>query len=174
MTLQRIYLIGFMGSGKSFVGRRLSKALGVTFVDLDRLLEQTYHLSINDFFTRYGENAFRQAEKSVLHSSQYLSSGIISTGGGTPCYFDNISWMKENGYTVYLKMSAGALCHRLMESKKPRPLLRDVNGCDLLPFIEAKLKDREAYYSQADLIYPGENLSITEFSAKLKEVLNID
>jgi|APHig6443718053_1056840.scaffolds.fasta_scaffold19573_4 shikimate kinase len=159
-----------MGSGKSFVGRKLSKILDLPFIDLDQLLEQTYHLSVNDFFNRYGEDAFRQAERSILLSTEQLITGIISTGGGTPCYYDNMSWMKANGYTVYLRMNAKALCYRLKESKKPRPLIRDLGSNDLLPFIEAKLIEREVFYSQADLVYQGENLSVSAFAERLSGI----
>src|ERR1700743_1134093 len=154
-----IFLIGFMGSGKTTLGRKLASRMGYEFIDLDHKLEQQVELSIAEYFSFFGEDAFRKLESEVLKKTLYPENVVISTGGGLPCYFDNMDWMKANGKVVYINLSPKTLADRLENGKEERPLLQDKHGDDLVLFIEQKLAEREKYYSQANIIADG--LSLT-------------
>jgi shikimate kinase len=155
----KIFLIGFMGSGKTTLGRKLAARMGCEFIDLDHKLEQQVELSIAEYFSIFGEDAFRKLESEVLKKTIYSDNVIISTGGGLPCYFDNMEWMKANGKVIYIKLSPKTLADRLESGKEERPLLQDKHGDDLIAFIEQKLAEREGFYSQANIIADG--LSLT-------------
>ena len=163
----KIFLIGFMGSGKTTLGRKLAARMGYEFIDLDHKLEQQVELSIAEYFQIFGEDAFRQLESEVLKKTLYPDNAIISTGGGLPCYFDNMDWMKANGKSVYIKLSPKTLADRLETGKEERPLLQDKHGDALVGFIEQKLNEREKFYSQANIIVDG--LSLT--AEKLEQVI---
>jgi len=163
----KIFLIGFMGSGKTTLGRKLASRLGYEFIDLDHKLEQQVELSIAEYFQIFGEDAFRKLESEVLKKTLYPDNAIISTGGGLPCYFDNMGWMKANGKSIYIKLSPKTLADRLERGKEERPLLQDKHGDALVDFIEQKLGEREKFYSQASIIVDG--LSLT--AEKLEQVI---
>ncbi len=163
----KIFLIGFMGSGKTTLGRKLASKMGYEFIDLDHKLEQQVELSIAEYFSFFGEDAFRKLESTVLKKTPYPENVVISTGGGLPCYFDNMDWMKANGKVVYIKLSPKTLADRLESGKEERPLLQDKHGADLITFIQQKLTEREPFYSQANIIADG--LSLT--AEKLEQVL---
>lgn len=165
----KIFLIGFMGSGKTTLGRKLAARMNYEFIDLDHVLEKQVELSIAEYFQFFGEDSFRKKESEVLKKTIYPENAIISTGGGLPCYFDNMDWMKANGKTVYLKLSPKTLADRLETGKEERPLLQDKHGNDLVAFIETKLAEREPFYTQANIIADG--LSLTP--EKLEEILQI-
>ena len=158
--MELIFFIGFMGCGKTTWSRKLAAHLGYDFIDLDHVLEQQAGMSIAEYFTVHGEESFRLLESEVLKQTPYTQSTIISTGGGLPCFFDNMAWMKTHGKTVYIKLSPKTLVDRLERSKNKRPLLNEKQGDELLAFITEKLADREAYYSQADHIANGISLSV--------------
>ena len=163
----KIFLIGFMGSGKTTLGRKLASRMGYEFIDLDHKLEQQVELSIAEYFQIFGEDAFRQLESEVLKKTLYPENVVVSTGGGLPCYFDNMDWMKANGKSVYIKLSPKTLADRLETGKEERPLLQDKHGDALVAFIEQKLEEREKFYSQASIIVDG--LSLT--AEKLEQVI---
>ncbi|MGC8865385.1 MAG: shikimate kinase [Bacteroidales bacterium] len=148
----RIYLVGYMASGKTYTGPKLAEALGYGFVDLDEMFEAQYRISIQKFFQKYGEDAFRPLESKLLHSTFQLSNHVISTGGGTACFFDNMELMNQQGLTVYLKQSAEALFQRLRLSRKPRPLIKDAGDEELRKQIENHLNERIPYYEKARII----------------------
>ena len=156
-----------MGSGKTTLGRKLAARMGCEFIDLDHKLEQQVELSIAEYFSIFGEDAFRTLESEVLKKTIYSDNVIISTGGGLPCYFDNMDWMKANGKVVYINLSPKTLADRLENGKEERPLLQDKHGDDLVLFIEQKLAEREKYYSQANIIADG--LSLT--AERLEQIL---
>ena len=156
----RIYLIGYMGSGKTTAGKRLAKIMNFPFYDLDKMIEECSHYSIADIFAKFDEVAFRQLEKNTLHKTSSIEKAIISTGGGTPCFFDNMEWIRSNGISVYLKMSSKSLTDRILNSKKKRPLTKDKSPSELLEYVEKHLGKREKYYRQADIIVKGEDLNI--------------
>jgi shikimate kinase len=163
----KIFLIGFMGSGKTTMGRKLASRMGFEFIDLDHKLEQQVELSIAEYFSFFGEDAFRKLESEVLKKTPYPDNVIVSTGGGLPCYFDNMDWMKGNGKVVYIKLPPKTLADRLESGKEERPLLQDKHGDDLVAFIEQKLAEREGFYMQANIIADG--LSLT--AERLEQIL---
>jgi shikimate kinase len=151
----RIFLIGFMGCGKTTFGKKLASALGYPFFDLDHQIEAQVKRSIPEYFAAHGEASFRQLESSVIQESEYPEDSVISTGGGTPCFNDNMEWMNANGLTIYLEMPPLALARRLEKGKSKRPLLKDLDENALVRFIEDKLSERAAFYSQAKLTIDG-------------------
>lgn len=161
----RIFLIGFMGSGKSYSGKRLAHALEYPFIDLDDQIEEKEQRKISEVFAREGEAIFRKIERSALHELRQFQKAVISCGGGTPCFFDNMDWMNQNGLTIYLKTPVDILVSRLESEKAHRPLLNQIEN--LSEFIIKKIKERELYYNQASIIY--EQLALDE---KVHEILS--
>lgn len=173
----RIILIGYMGAGKTTLGKALAKALGFQFVDLDWYIENRYRKSVKEIFSEKGEDGFRKIEQSMLHETAEFENIIISAGGGTPCFFDNISYMNRQAKTVYLKTSNDVLFHRLKIAKSKRPLLAQKTDDELKAFIEKNLEEREPFYSKADYIFSADRLEdkfqIDESVNKLRSLLNI-
>lgn len=165
----RIYLVGFMGSGKSTAGKRLARVLGYRFADLDKMIEEHYKTSIPLLFEQYDEEAFRLLEQKMLHSTQELTGTVIATGGGTPAFSDNMDFLNRHGLTVYLEMPPKALAERLLKAKKKRPLLKTVTPDELVSFIGKKLTVRESYYRQAHLTLRGVSVSITEMASAIRD-----
>ncbi len=154
-----IFLIGFMGSGKTTLGRKLASRLGYAFMDLDHILEAQAGMTIAEYFTQFGERAFRELESEILKQTSYPANAVISTGGGLPCFFDNMEWMKAHGKTIYIKLSPKTLASRLEKEKDKRPVLREHRGDDLVAFIQGKLAEREVFYNQASIVSYGLNLT---------------
>lgn len=165
----KIFLTGFMGSGKTTLGRKLAARMNYEFIDLDHKLEQQVELSIAEYFTLFGEDSFRKLEAEVLRKTPYPENAVISTGGGLPCFFDNMEWMKANGKVVYIKLSPKTLADRLETGKEERPLLQDKHGDALVEFIESKLAEREPFYAQANIIADG--LSLT--AERMEQILEM-
>ncbi len=153
-------MIGFMGCGKTTSGKRLAAALSCDFFDLDHQIAAVMGMSIPAYFEANGEAAFRILEKETLKSFPYPSDCVISTGGGTPCFFDNMEWMNVNGLTVYIDMPPIALAKRLEKGKHKRPLLKDLDQDGMLQFITEKLQDRLPDYNKARVIINGINLNV--------------
>lgn len=151
----KIFLIGFMGSGKSTLGKKLALKLDYHFVDIDKVIETEINMSIADYFQQNGENAFRELENSMMKSINLPENSIVATGGGAPCFFDNLDWMNQNGVTVYLSLSPKALVKRLKNGVGERPVLQNLSGDALEEFISVRLNEREKYYEQAKLILKG-------------------
>ena len=158
----RIYLVGYMYSGKTSVGKRLARQLGYAFVDLDELFEQRYKISIHDFFSRYDEAAFRKLEHDILLSTADMDNCVISTGGGTPCFHNNMAFIKAHGLSIYLEASEGTVLSRKAKSKKARPVLDALSPDELRDFVAAQLAERRLFYEQADLRFSAEDVSIGE------------
>jgi shikimate kinase len=163
-----IYIIGFMGSGKSTTGKKLAASLGWAFIDLDRKIEAMEGKTIPRIFEQDGEDHFRKVEANALRSLKSQSEIIISTGGGTPCHGNNMDIMLETGLTVYLKMKPAQLTNRLLESSGERPLIKNIPDDQLLGFIEEKLVHREKWYNRADIIIDGINLDINRLRTIIK------
>ena len=158
-----IYLMGYMGCGKTRTGRELAAHSGRGFLDLDTLFEETYHTRIPDFFRQYGEAAFREKESALLKKTAKRKRCIIALGGGTPCFNGNMDWLKSHGFSVYLQLSVESLTQRLQkQEKQKRPLLSGLSADEVRNHILNHLKERENYYLQADCIWPGENVSVPE------------
>lgn len=162
------FFIGFMGCGKTTHGRRLAAYLNVDFVDLDDLFEQQTGTAISNYFTVFGEEKFRQTESALLKDTVYPKNAIVSTGGGLPCFFDNLDWMKQHGTTVYLQVAPQVIASRLSNAKTERPLLQHKTGEELLQYITQKLTEREPYYQQAQITADGVGLTPSKLAVLLK------
>jgi shikimate kinase len=170
---QRIYIIGFMGSGKTTAGRKLALLLGWSFTDLDSKIEEKTGLAIADIFSQYGENYFRDMESEVLRNLDHNMNSVVSTGGGTPCHGDNMDFMLESGLTVYLKLTPGQLKSRLEGCGGKRPLIKDLRDEDLFNFIETKLSGREKWYNRSEFIIDGFDLDINLLQNLVKKRLRV-
>jgi shikimate kinase len=167
----RIYLIGFMGSGKSTAGRKLATAMNWDFIDLDRKIEEMAGKRIPEIFSTDGEEKFRELEAVALRTLPEGQNIIISTGGGAPCHGSNMEYMLLTGLAVYIKLSPAQLSSRLLNSSADRPLLKNIPDENLKEFIERKLKEREHWYQMANLTIEGIDLEISVLSEKLKPLL---
>lgn len=163
----RIFLVGFMGCGKTTLGRKLASRLSVPFTDLDKVFEEVTGKTVPLYFKEFGEDAFRKAERDVLQTSDFPDDVVIATGGGAPCYYNNMDWMNANGFTVYISLSPVALAKRLETAEEERPVLRDHKGTALVEFIAEKLKEREPFYKQAHLIAEGISLSAEKLASAI-------
>ncbi len=144
-----IFLIGFMGSGKSYWGKKWSAASEFNFYDLDDIIEAEQQLTIAEIFEKKGEEYFRDLETEALHTLTNSKNNIVACGGGTPCFNNNISWMNENGITVYLQSSPENILQRLSSEKEKRPLINHLKDEELLFYIKEKIKERAVFYHQA-------------------------
>lgn len=145
----RIILIGYMGAGKTTVGRQLAKALNVPFYDLDWYVEERYHRRIPQIFAEEGEEGFRELERRMLHEVAEFENIILSCGGGTPCFFDNMEYMNSLAETVYLKASPEVLAKHLRMGRTERPLIKGKSPEELEAYISESLESREPYYTKA-------------------------
>ena len=161
----RIFLIGFMGAGKTHWGKQVASRMGLPFHDLDELVVAQEGRSIADIFTENGEEYFRLAEKQMLEELvERQDSMIISCGGGTPCFFNNIDFMKRHGIVVWLNTHVEVILQRLLRERMHRPLLKDIRDEDLRNHIVRKLNERRMYYEQADVIIDKEDsISMNDF-----------
>ncbi len=149
----RIFLIGFMGCGKTHWGKELSKKLGIPFFDLDDKIVEKEGKSINDIFSEKGEECFRLLEKEVLYLlTENHESFVMACGGGTPCFYNNIDYMNRNGTTVWINCSVDCLHGRLIKEREKRPLIKDLTDEQLKAYIVKKFGDRRIYYQQASVI----------------------
>ena len=144
-----IFLIGFMGSGKTTIGPGLAEKLGYTFVDQDELIEKHYNMTVSEVFAKHGEPKFRETEQQVLSDIVASDNLVISTGGGAPCFFNNMEFMNSHGLTVYLEAEPVTLMQRLRASTDSRPLLKGKTEEELLHFIAGKLEERNKFYHMA-------------------------
>ena len=166
----RVILVGFPGCGKSSVGKKLAAKLGYGFVDLDEAFEEEYHISIPDFFQKYNETAFRSCERKVLINKLQLDNVVISSGGGTPCFSDNMQLMKDSGIVVYIKMAPASLFDRLSHAKRPRPLVQNKPPEELQQYIDNTLPLRESVYQQAHLTVKGESIDIEALCEEVRKM----
>lgn len=159
----RIYLIGYMGCGKTRLGKRLAQHLGIQFIDMDDHIEERNCKSVPQIFATEGENGFREKERKALEELSAFTDIVIATGGGAPCFFDNIDLMNKTGATVYLNIHPDILATRLMKSKTERPLIKGKSKKELVAFIDETLKKRNEFYTQAQY-------QITEPDADLNDI----
>lgn len=147
--MRRIILIGYMGSGKTTVGKALSKDTGMMFYDLDWYIESRMRKSVPQLFAERGEDCFRKLEYNMLHEVAEFEDVIISCGGGTPCFFDNMDYLNEQGDVLYLKATPDVLYRHLLMAKVERPLLKGKSPEELIAYITEHLKEREPFYTKA-------------------------
>lgn len=149
--MKRIYLIGYMGSGKTTLGRAFAKATGLSFIDLDWFIEERSHRTIAQLFSEEGEEGFRRLERKMLHEVSEFEDVVVACGGGTPCFYDNMDFMGENGITVFLDASLDVLFKRLKVAASGRPLLKEKTDEELREFIASGVQSRMQWYGKARL-----------------------
>lgn len=173
----RIFLIGYMGAGKTTLGKALARKLELSFVDLDWYIEERFHRTVGELFTERGETGFRELERAMLHEVGAFENVIISTGGGAPCFFDNMNFMNQNGISVFLYVPPDRLFHRLRIAKQQRPILQGKQDDELKAFIICALEQREPFYGQAQYVFDGDELEdhqeIEKSVERLLKLLNI-
>jgi shikimate kinase len=151
-----------MGVGKSTVGKKLAEKLNFNFIDTDDAFEAKYKINIHTFFEKYGEELFRKLEYKILVNTLKMKNVIVSTGGGTACFFDSMKLMNENGQTIYLEMTEEALVDRLLNAKRKRPLVMNKEENELIEVVGKKLAERRPFYAQASLTYQAFDIDIEE------------
>lgn len=147
--MKSIVLLGYMGAGKTTVGRQLALNLNMQFYDLDWYIEMRYHTTVSQIFAERGEEGFREIERNMLHEVAEFENIVLSCGGGTPCFYDNMDYLNSICETVYLKARPDVLAAHLKMGKVERPLIKGKSDEQLLAFIEESLAKREPYYSKA-------------------------
>ncbi len=148
-----------MGCGKSTMGRKLATELGLNLIDLDHYIENKYFKTIPQIFTEEGEDAFRRKEQAALLEVSAFDQVIVSTGGGAPCFFDNMELMNRTGFCIFLDIDTDVLVDRLMNSKTERPIIKGKSQIELANFIETMMQKRRPFYEQARYILKGKDLS---------------
>lgn len=166
-----IILVGYMGSGKTTLGKKLASRLGLRFIDTDQLIESEEKTSIPDIFNRYGEQHFRELERNLILRLKEQDQLLISTGGGMPCFNDLSEQLNEAGVTIYLKRPARELAERILNSKKKRPLTDGKSKEELIEFIENALKTRQVYYEKAHIIADRNVQNIVSLEMMVKTYL---
>lgn len=162
IKVQRIFLIGYMGAGKTTLGKALAQEMGLQFIDLDDFIIGRQHKTIREIFAEVGEDGFRKIERKALEEVAAFENVVISLGGGTPCFFDNMEVVRRAGRSVYLKPDEAVLLQRLIHGKHKRPLLADKDDDEILAFIREQLAWREPYYLQAEMTFNASNLENKE------------
>lgn len=174
--MKRVFLIGYMGSGKTTLGKAYSVAAGLQFIDLDWYIEERMHKSISDLFAERGEEGFRQLERKMLHEAGEFEDVLIACGGGTPCFFDNMDYMNNTGETVFLDVCPEVLFRRLKIAKAKRPLLANKTDEELMQVIVSALEKRLPYYTKAKWRFNAEELEsyaqIDRAVNRLKNLIN--
>ncbi|MBQ7150024.1 MAG: shikimate kinase [Prevotella sp.] len=175
--MNRIFIIGYMGAGKTTVGKALAKELNIEFYDLDWYIEARMRKTVKQIFDEQGEEGFRRIENNMLHEVGEFENVIVSCGGGTPCFFDNMDFMNRQGETVYLKATPEVLYGHLKMGKTVRPLLLNKTPEEVQVFIKEQLQKREAFYTKAkhtldvNLMDNYDKIKISV--AKVKELLGL-
>jgi shikimate kinase len=164
----KIFLIGFMGCGKTHWGKILSDKLHFPFFDLDEKIVEHKGKSIGEIFKTEGEEQFRLLEKDVLHLlTESHESFVMATGGGTPCFFNNIDYLKKQGTVVWINCSTDCLYNRLIKEKAQRPLIKNIRNEELKSYIIRKYSSRKIFYQQATVILPEEVITIENLVNKI-------
>ena len=153
----KIYLVGYMGCGKSTIGRKLADLMGISFVDLDKYIEERYFKTVPAIFAEEGEERFREKERASLMEVAQFEDVVVGTGGGAPCFFDNMEVMNSSGVTVYIAPDTEVLATRLIKSKTERPLIIGKSREELIAFIDTALLKRAPFYEKSKIIIRGEN-----------------
>lgn len=174
--MKRIFLIGYMGSGKTTLGKAYARAMQLQFVDLDWYIEERFHKTVQELFVERKESGFREIERNMLHEVSEFEDVVIACGGGTPCFFDNMEYMSRKGMTVFLDVSPAVLFRRLKIAKNKRPLLMNKTDEELMEAIQTNLHIRIPFYSQAEYVFNADNLEdreqISSSVQRLKTLLN--
>ena len=158
----RLFLIGFMGCGKSTMGRALASQLDLTFIDLDSFLEEKYFKTIPQIFAEEGEDGFRKKERKVLEEVCLFDDVIVATGGGAPCFFDNMDLMNNSGYCIFLDVQVSSLVNRLLHARVERPLIKGKTVEELEAFIGLTMEKRRPFYEKAKYILRGSEITTNQ------------
>lgn len=156
--MTNLFFIGYMGSGKTTLGRAYARAVGYEFIDLDAYIEARFRCTVSQIFTDRGEDGFREIERNMLEEVANFENVLVACGGGTPCFFQNMAVMNQHGITIYLDASIDTLFRRLKVAKTKRPLLMNKSDEELRRFISENLERRLPYYQQAQKIFPTDHL----------------
>lgn len=171
--MRKIFLVGYMGSGKTTIGRRLAEKMNMHFVDLDLFIENRYRKNVRDIFTEKGEASFREIENNALKEVACFENVLVSTGGGTPCFFNNMEFMNSVGTTIYLKVSEEELANRLNLAKQNRPLIQNKTKEELMVYIHDSLIQRESFYNQSSITIGSCHLDTVQDVDSIVEELSI-
>lgn len=156
--MKPIFIIGYMGCGKSTLGRNVAAVTDIDFIDLDNYIEKRFHASVREIFAQKGEEGFRKIERAMLREVADFENVIVACGGGTPCFFDNMELMNSKGTTVFLNTSLDKLHTRLMRGRHKRPLIADKSDDELREFIMNGLESRMPFYAKASVNFAGDLL----------------
>lgn len=167
----KVYLIGYMGSGKSTVGQLLAKRLKLDFIDFDRYIEKEEGKAIAEIFDSGKEDNFRRLEHTYLKKLLPRDNVVISLGGGTPCFHNNIELINNNGISVYLDIDVDTLAQRLSKAKNKRPLIQGLNEMELKMFIQTNLERRLAYYTRANFTVSAKDIAAEEILLLIEKLL---
>ncbi|HBC28999.1 MAG TPA: shikimate kinase [Prevotellaceae bacterium] len=168
--MRRIILVGYMGSGKTTIGRQLALALGLEFYDLDWYIETRYRSTVAQIFAQRGEDGFREMERNMLHEVAEFEDIVLSCGGGTPCFFDNMDYLNAQGETVYLKATPEVLARHLRMGRVERPLIKGKSEGELLQYIQSSLQAREPFYGKAKNII---DVNLLDNRAKIQDSVRL-
>nr|WP_321374837.1 shikimate kinase [uncultured Bacteroides sp.] len=175
--MTRIFLIGYMGAGKTTLGKAFAREMNLSFVDQDWYIEERFHKTVQEIFAERGEQGFRELERQMLHEIAEFENVVISTGGGAPCFYDNMDFMNLKGDTVFLNVTPEVLFSRLKMASQNRPILRGKSNEELKAFIAKTLEKRAPFYSKAKYIFNADELEdiyqIKSSVNKLKELLGL-
>ena len=173
----RIFLTGYMGAGKTTLGKAFARELNIPFIDLDWYIEERFHKTVGELFIERGETGFRELERNMLHEVAEFENVVISTGGGAPCFYDNMDFMNRNGKTVFLNVHPDVLFRRLRVAKQQRPILQGKQDDELKEFIIRALEKRTPFYSQAQYVFNADELEdrsqIEKSVEKLRDLLKL-
>lgn len=168
VNMSRIYLVGYMGAGKTTAAKRIATRLGWDVADTDAMFEEKYRISIHDFFHKYDEPLFRKLESEILKSTENMENTVISTGGGLACHCDNMEWMNRHGLTVFMRISPEAAADRILHSKRKRPLTDNKNEVELAEYIRQHYAERLPFYEQAKITVKSEDFDLDSFMNLIK------
>lgn len=158
-----------MGSGKTYWGKLWAEESGMSYFDLDNVIEKQVGMTIETIFEKKGENYFREQESALLRNMDQQEDCVISCGGGTPCFDGNMQWMNENGTTVYLQAQPVKLIENILLEIDKRPLLKKINKGEMLFFIEQKLKERDPFYTKAKIILSVKEIDVSSIHDIIKK-----
>jgi shikimate kinase len=168
--MKNVFLVGYMGVGKTTIGKKLARILSMEFVDLDLFMEQKLKLSITQIMDQFGEPFFRELEQKSLVELNQNQNQLIATGGGTPCFFGNMTLMNANGATVYLKMDDKSIVNRLKNNQSTRPLIKGLNAEQLSSFVTQHLASRRPYYESAHFVLEALNVNAEKLQSLSQEI----
>lgn len=166
--VKRVFLVGFMGSGKSTIGKYIANDMKWEFIDMDNYFEKKHNCTIKEYFAKYGEDQFRVAENEVVKELSTAENAVIATGGGAPCYYDNMDIMNSAGATIYINVEPEDLANRLSKAKSKRPLLANKSDEELLDYIKSKLGEREEHYRKAKMVVDGERMPFSAYKTLIE------